>query len=261
MIDYRAQLAALPRTPGAVAQDAPLEPQSITLHYSGVVTPDRTPAAERARLLNEARYHLSKNWRSGSGAPVYASRYQYHAVVLSDGATVWCNDLIQLWHAGNITANRTSISVHVMLGGVQDLTPVQRASLFTLFDTLRAAHGIPQHAVYGHCEWPRGDGPARPLPSYQPQPLQSRCPGPVLFRHVVAYRAVAALTRRYRARTLAWVRPTPSDEARHVRVLRPGVLVSGTPVVGKTITRGSVTSGEWLKLDDGYVWLPQLSPV
>ena len=189
ILDLSAAIAALPRRPGA----QPIPPRTrhdwITFHYSAVAYADRSTAAERARVLDEARYHLQKNWGKAGQPPIYGDRFMYDLVVLSDGTVVRTGDPRQLWHCGNAIGNETSWSVHVMLGGQQDLTQPQRLALYQVFDALRADHSIAREHVVAHCEWPKARRPAVPFPTYRQQIGQSACPGPVLFRHVAAYRA------------------------------------------------------------------------
>lgn len=279
MIDMRAEVAALPRKTGAVAQVAPLEPRYITFHYSAVAYADRSHAAERARILDEARYHLAKNWRpppkpgEQPKPPIYGSRYQYHWVVLSDGTSVLVNDPVQLWHCGNATGNAQSIAVHVMLGGTQDLTMAQRAGVWSLFGRLRTAHQLAADRVVGHCEWPRERGAPEVQPEYHQARGQSECPGRVLFRAVSGYRVAldpappepppptpAEDAGRYRARSLAFIRDRSSTVGRKVGEVKGGAVVEVVRLVrGGTHAANGVQSNLWAELrDGGYVWSPQL---
>jgi hypothetical protein len=188
-IDLVPQINKLPRRPGHQTLLPRTREESLTFHYGGVVTLDRSRAGEITTLLNAAAHHLRKNWGKAGQPPVYGDGMMYDVAVLSDGTRVRLRDEArQLWHAGNALANATSYAIHVPLGPSQDLTPAQRDSLIQLFDEKRASRGIPRHAVYGHHEWPRGDGPARPSAIYRRLVGQSECPGSVLHRHLVAYR-------------------------------------------------------------------------
>ncbi len=274
MVDLRSQLAALPRHPQAQPQRAPLTPRSITFHYSAVAYNDRSPVAEHARVFAEARYQLQKSWGTNQqGKPIHGSRYQYHYLVFSDGRTAILNDLIQLWHCGNSQGNRESIAVHVMLGGSQDVTPAQRAALFTLFDDLRQAYAIPRSAVVGHCEWPRGAGPAAPRPVYHLEPGQSACPGRTLFDSVVAaYRAavfapdptpVATEPKMYVAVAYAWIRDRPTTLSNRVGEIAGGTVVAVNAIVpGQHVNWNRFSSDQWAELAaGGFVWYPQLREV
>lgn len=268
ILDLRADLARLPRKPGARVQRTPLTgPASLTFHYSGTFARDRSPAAERRRVTAEATYHLAKNWNETPGAaPIYGSRYQYHYVVFTDGQVGVCNDLVQLWHAGNKTANESSIAVHVLLGVGQRLTPVQRAALFALFDLLRDRYHIPREHVYGHCEWPDTLGPAHPTVAYAPMPGQSRCPEAILHRDLVAYRQTpdaAPTGEAYKAIEKAWVRPSPDTDGDKVAELAAGAPALVQRIIpGELITHARLgTSDEWADIGYGYVWLPQLRKV
>lgn len=192
-LDLSAEIAALPRMQGAQRQEARVRHEWITFHYSAVVYRDRTPAAERQRMLDEADYQLRKNWeKDKTKPPIYGDCFQYDFVVWSDGTIArtrdW-RDPRQLWHCNNAIGNRSSIAVHVMLGGIQDLTQPQRIALFSLFDALRADWNIPRERVVSHCEWPRAARPAVVSPAYRRQVGQSACPGALLHRHIAAYRA------------------------------------------------------------------------
>lgn len=267
ILDLRADLARLPRQPGAVRLDRPLRPASLTFHFSDVIARDRSPAAERRRLTAEAQYQLRKDWNTVPGAPpIFGSRYMYHYVVFTDGQVGVCNDLVQLWHCGNAIGNASSISTHVMLGRGQKLSTVQREALYALWDMLRAEHAIPRHAVYGHCEWPRHTGPARPSPIFAPLPLQSTCPERTLHRDLAAYRARdddAPAGELYRALEAAWVRPSSDTEGAKVGELAAGQVVRVRRVVtGELVTHRRLgTSDEWGDLGYGFVWLNQLRKV
>lgn len=191
ILDLSAQIAALPRRRGA--QRLPLrdDPEdAITLHYSGVVYADRSRAAETARVISEAKHHLTKNWAKAGQPPIYADRMMYEFVVLSDGQIVRTNrERVQLWHAGNEIANARSWSIHWMLGTEQALTAPQRASTVALLDALRADGDIARANLFGHNEWPRTSGAPVRMASYRLLPSQSECPGRLLHQFVVDYRA------------------------------------------------------------------------
>jgi hypothetical protein len=191
ILDLSAQIAALPRKRGA--ETLPLrtdDEDAITLHYSGVVYTDRSEQAELARIIDEAVYHLGKNWAKPGQPPIYADRMMYELVVLTGGRIVRTNrDRIQLWHAGNEAANARSYSIHWMLGKNQALTAPQRASTIALLDALRADGDIPRTNVFGHNEWPRTRGVPQRMTTYRLLPGQSECPGSLLHRFVVDYRA------------------------------------------------------------------------
>lgn len=190
ILDLSAQIAALPRRRGAEELPLRTEEDSITLHYSGVYYADRSRAAELARVISEAAYQLGKNWGQAGKPPIYADRYMYDLGIFSDGQIVRYNrERIQLWHAGNEAANARSWSIHWMLGKNQALTPAQRASTIALLDALRADGGIPRTDVFGHNEWPRTRGVPQRMTSYRLLPGQSECPGSLLHRFVVDYRA------------------------------------------------------------------------
>jgi hypothetical protein len=191
ILDLSAQIAALPRLRGC--EHLPLRTEAedaITLHYSGVVYADRSRSAELARVIDEAKYQLGKNWAKPGAKPIYGDRYMYDLGVLSDGQIVRYNrERIQLWHAGNEAANERSWSIHWMLGPGQALTAPQRASTVALLDALRADGTIDRQDVYGHNEWPRTKGTPIRMATYRLLPGQSECPGQLLHQFVVEYRA------------------------------------------------------------------------
>lgn len=182
----QAQIAALPRRAGAQRLPYRVHEDSTTFHYSGVVHRkkyNRSRTSELALIVAEARDHLQRNWGKAGAPPVYADCYMYDFVVLSDGTLIRANAQPRhYWHTGNSMANATSWSVHVLLQPGEDLTISQHETLVALFDAL----ALP---VYGHCEWPRGEGNAQPSTSFRRLFGQSICPGPLLHQHLVAYRA------------------------------------------------------------------------
>jgi hypothetical protein len=114
----------------------------------------------------------------------------YELVVLTGGRIVRTNrERVQLWHAGNEIANARSYSIHWMLGKNQALSAQQRDSTIALLDALRADGHIDRQAVYGHNEWPRVRGAAQPSATYRHLLGQSECPGSLLHRFIVDYRA------------------------------------------------------------------------
>lgn len=264
LIDLRAELASLPRHPAAQRQDDPLTPRSITFHFSDVITTNRSFAAERRRLVGEAQYQLRRSWAGPEQPPIYGSRYQYHYVVFSEGQIAWCNDLVDLWHCGNMTGNARSISTHVMLGRGQQLTDPQRASLYALWDWLRGEHAIPRGLTVGHCEWPRGDGAPVTSPTFRPQPRQSSCPERVLFRDLAAYRGLSDGATEpaplYRAKATSWIRPLPRLGVDRTSTLAQGALIRVLAIEPGDFVRHPVygTGDQWARTERGYIWLNQL---
>jgi hypothetical protein len=191
-IDLTPRLATLPRKPGYTTPALRGVENGITLHYGGHdATTNRSRATEIERLVSYAKHHLQLVWdHDKDGRPIYGDSIMYDLAVLSDGAIVLLRpDRRKLWHCGNKDGNATSWAVIVPLGVGQDLTEPQRTSLFRLFDVLRQISGIARRNVVGHNEWPRTSGAAIPQTSYRVVKPQSACPGPVLHRHLVAYRA------------------------------------------------------------------------
>lgn len=190
ILDLTPQIAQIPLVPAHQVLDPRDAEAWITFHYSAVVYLDRSRAAELARVLDEARYQIQKNWAKPGQPPVYGDGLMYDFVILTDGTIVRTRRRRQqLWHVNNLTGNSGSWSNHWMLGPGQDLSPAQRRSSFALADAQRLDSGIPRHHVVAHCEWPLTRGAARPAPMYRRQFGQSACPGALLHQHVAAYRA------------------------------------------------------------------------
>lgn len=230
ILDYTPQIATIPLRKGHQVLEARGPEQFVTFHYSGVVNGHRSRAAELALLLSEVKYQVNHDY-SNDGSGAYPDGYLYDFAVLSDGTIVRTRARRQqLWHAGNETANRASWSVHVMLGPGQNLEAAQRASLFALFDALRAESSIPRQNVIAHCEWPRKDG--QPLRSsyYRLLSRQTECPGATLFPHVVAYRSLPDLPPLYRAKQALAVYEVPTVDSKRVALHGTAVLPVGSQV-------------------------------
>jgi hypothetical protein len=188
ILDYTPTLAKVPLRRGYTILPDRAPESFITFHYSAVQYPDRSHNAELQTLYKECVYQMDKNWGSVSD-PAFIDGLAYDYTVLSDGTIVQTRKKRQqLWHCGNQIGNARSWSVHVMLGGSQDLTTAQRSGLFLLFDDLRSRSNIPRANVVGHCEWPRVNGLPVRSTFYSPQPGQSLCPGSILIKHVYDYR-------------------------------------------------------------------------
>lgn len=241
ILDLTTQIAAIPLRRGHQVLPQRQGEQYITFHYSGVVAGDRSHAAELARLLGEVAYQVNHDYSSdGSGA--YPDGYLYDFAVLSDGTIVRTRpDWRQLWHAGNATANRSSWSVHVLLGPGQNLESPQRASLFALFDNLRAESSIPRQNVIAHCEWPRKDGLPVRSDYYRLLPGQSACPGATLFPHVAAYRSIPDLPQLWRAKEALPVYEIPAVDPKRIALHGSAVLPAGSQVrIDATYPNGMV---------------------
>lgn len=166
----------------------------ITFHYSGVVYNFTSIEQEKRTILNEATFHINKNW-SNNSKPAYGDGLMYDFVVLSNGEIVQTRrNRQQLWHCANFYGNECSWSTHVMLGLNQSMTIKQRDSLYDLFNLLREKSNIPRENVIGHCEWPVAKNklvryiPALNNQQYTVEKNQSICPGPVLIRNIIEYR-------------------------------------------------------------------------
>lgn len=193
-LDLSDEIDRLPKHAGYSILPARAKERHITLHYSGVsYPPASTRSGEIQRILAEATYQLNHNYGEAGGQPFYPDGLLYDLVILSDGTIVNTRSpRVQLWHAGNTTANQTSWAVHLMLGPAQDATPPQWAATIKVFEALCADLSIGRSAVVGHCEWPRGAGAARPRRTYKPLLIaQSECPGAILHKRLVVWRASA----------------------------------------------------------------------
>lgn len=193
-IDYSDDIARLEKHPGYTTLPPRLEIAYFTLHYSGVVSTDRSHDAELARILSEARYQLHHDY-SGNGSSAYPDGLLYDCVILSDGTCVRTRARSQqLWHCGNVEGNAKSFAGHVMLGPGQDATPVQWQRVLRVIDEVRDAHTFPVRHIVGHCEWPRRNGEPRPSAVYTVLPEQSECPGRILHARLAQARAAASIT-------------------------------------------------------------------
>lgn len=257
MLDYTRELSGLPRKRGCIQLPSRKTTQSITFHYSGVVYIDRSQDVELRRILAEARYQLAHNYAKPGLPPAYPDTLLYEYIVLSSGLVVWTGQTREFWHCNNRTGNATSCPVHVMLGRGQPLTPAQRASLFALFDALRAGYSLPRSAVVAHCEWPVTDGAAVAGPAWRVQTGQSECPHRRLFADLAAYRAIDDGGRRWQSDVLTWrraeARIAPDNRMADIPARTP---VTGRLVAGERVTRPPYgTSDQWIALDDGgFAW-------
>lgn len=139
---------------------------SVTLHYNGPPVPGfGSPAREWRHVVQvDVPNHQQR---------LSADSLQYHFVVLSDGAIHQTRDLeLPAWHCGDAEGNRSSIAVHLPLGGTQDATPAQWAATERLFFALIAEYRLAgRTAVKGHDEW-----------------KPTLCPGPQLRRRLQSWR-------------------------------------------------------------------------
>lgn len=187
--------AALPQRRGPIGTCAMRS--SVTLHYAGTREPGaRDDAAAVAQIRSEALYHINKNWGDDPQHPRYGDGIMYHLAVLPSGRPALLRDLdAELWHCGNATGNRTSISVTTLRGIGQQMTSAQWSGTAELLEALTHMYGLVPTAVLGHREWPRSDG--RP---------QSLCPGPLIFERLLRWR-------RGLAQIAYWPAPPPRDPA------------------------------------------------
>lgn len=157
-----------------------LEITKIVVHYDAV----RVPASGNgnlaydpiARYIEQARYHIDKNWNEGNGPSVYGFSLMYHYRVSADGR-VWRTQPEELvtWHARD--ANQSGLAICCDLGEGQKPTIEQMAGLEALLNRLSYHRpDIPagRHDVWGHGELKKAGN-------------QTTCPG-ALLNWVQAYR-------------------------------------------------------------------------
>lgn len=155
--------------------------EKIVVHYDAVnvpSTPDGTPEYNPvARYIEQARYHMKKNWNEGGGQAIRGFGLMYHYRVSSDGR-IWRTqpEGLVTWHAR--AANNTGLAICCDLGPDQQPTETQLAGLKSILDWLCTERpDIPtgRTDVWGHGEL-RKEGNRTP------------CPG-ALMAWVQAYRA------------------------------------------------------------------------
>ncbi len=139
----------------------------IVVHYDAVAVPSEKGAGYDpvARYIEQARYHMQKNWNEGSGPPVRGFGFMYHYRVSSDGR-IWRTQPEELvtWHAR--AANMNGLAVCCDLGPGQSVPCPQWEGLNTLL--MQLCHHRPdlpagRADVWGHGEL-RKAGNSTPCP-------------------------------------------------------------------------------------------------
>ena len=153
----------------------------IVVHYDAVKVPLAKECGDIAyepvqRYIEQANYHIGKNWNEGKTPVVKGFGLMYHYRVSADGK-VWRTQPEELvtWHARN--ANQTSLAICCDLGPNQKPTIAQTVGLEALLDWLcfhRPEMPAGRKDVWGHGELHK-DG------------NQTKCPGGLLG-WVQAYR-------------------------------------------------------------------------
>src|SRR5438270_11270528 len=130
----------------------------IVVHYDAV----RVPPSKNGKLgydpmqryIEQARYHIQKNWNEGSGPAVHGFGLMYHYRVSADGK-LWRTQPEELmtWHAR--AANYSGLAVCCDLGPGQQPLDAQLEGLRSILDWL--CHHRPdipagQADVWGHGE-------------------------------------------------------------------------------------------------------------
>jgi hypothetical protein len=230
--DVRSQLSTIrDRTPRPRAG----APTSVTLHYNG---PPVSAAGDPDRELR----HIVQVDTPDHQRRLAADSLQYHYCVLSDGTIVLTRDpVLPAWHCGHAEGNRSSLAVHLPVGGLQDATTAQWAATERLFAALIAAHGMPGglRAVKMHSEW-----------------KETLCPGPQLTRRLVAWRngdkAPGGLYRIRGDVSAANVREGPGT-AFSVALGGKARMWPGDSLDADAVTQGESVGGDtrWLHRRDG----------
>src|SRR5580765_3085836 len=103
---------------------------SVTWHYNGpaVANVQNTEKVRQFVVTADCENHISR---------LGADSLQYHFVVYTNGDIDQTRDLnLIAWHCRNVTGNESSIAIHCPIGGIQDVTDSQLASLTKLTDIL-----------------------------------------------------------------------------------------------------------------------------
>jgi hypothetical protein len=206
---------------------------SLTLHYNGpAVSGFGDPVRELRHVVDvDVPNHQAR---------LNADSLQYHFVVPSDGQIWQARDLrLPAAHCGHAEGNRSSLAIHLPLGGVQDATDAQWAATLRLSEALIATYRLPgRAAVRLHAEW-----------------KDTACPGPHLTRRLRAWRDGAAPGGLFRIRpdvAAANVREGPGTSfpvalGGKAQMWPGDVLDADALVVGEAVG-GSAT---WLHRRDG----------
>ena len=113
--------------------------RGVVVHYAG-------PRADLARpvlevLQSEAAYHCGKVWGWGpAGGRCTGMGLMYHLSIGPEGGKFLCRDIeAVLWHCGTWPKNAAALAVHVLIGGEQHVTVVQRRALYEVCEAWIAA--------------------------------------------------------------------------------------------------------------------------
>ncbi len=145
----------------------------IVVHYDAVpiaASVDGVPGYDPVeRYINQARFHMSKNWNEGAGPAVYGFGLMYHYRVSADGR-VWRTQPEELvtWHAR--AANWHGLAICCDLGPGQPPAEAQLAGLEWLLRRLcyhRPDIPAGRRDVWGHRELGKAGN-------------RTRCPGLLL---------------------------------------------------------------------------------
>lgn len=134
----------------------------IVVHYDAVLVPPPPPPSKEAkppynpiaRYIDQAKYHINRNWNEGPGPIVKGFGLMYHFRVSADGR-IWQTqpENLVLWHAR--AANQTSLAICCDLGPGQTPPNAQLKALRDLLNHLcyhRPDFPASRPDVYGHGE-------------------------------------------------------------------------------------------------------------
>lgn len=242
--------AALPRARWSIGQRVGM-PIGATLHYNGPAVAQDAQRGDGliAQLCADVRWQMRPG---GLGAPSGGDGLQYHFVVDADGVLYQTRSLdAVLWHCRNGRGNTGSLAIHLPLGGTQDATTPQWATVERLLAALMADYGFGRSDVLGHQEWPGAD---------------TVCPGPLLMARLRRWRTNAdrsTIGGMFRVRanvSAANVRQGPGTTFPVAHVFYPGDLIDAD-----AITSGQVIDGDsrWphLRTGLGFVHMSLLEAI
>jgi hypothetical protein len=152
----------------------------IVVHYDAVKVPPQAGCIAGydplARYIDQARYHINRNWNDSGGPPISGFGLMYHYRISSDGR-IWRTQPEELvtWHARN--ANFSGLAVCCDLGEGQTPTTAQLKSLRDLLDWL----------CYHRPDIPAGRGDVWGHGELTSEGNRTACPG-ALLAWVQAYR-------------------------------------------------------------------------
>ena len=153
LIDVRDQLAINTGKPSPFGPSRTLsfgQKRGVVFHYNG---PPVNPPGTLAAVKAFARYHVNRNWARPGNPAVYGDGLMYHIAIGADGEKWLCRDLeAMLWHCGVTHWNERALSVQMIIGDGQRVTPAQIKAAHEVADDWCAFTGTPRFEVWGHYE-------------------------------------------------------------------------------------------------------------